>query len=243
MLEGAERLFIIPYSLAVGRPPHGFLPRLLAVRQSPLPRFAAQSVVRQAFDLLGRVVPGERLKRFDDLCMECPPPLQEETAVGHLVGQGVFEGIDPFRNEVRLVEELSAWRCESSVAYYRLGHLGNALEQRQGDLGTDHRGRLEQSLLFWWQPIDTGGQHRMHGVWDAQRECTPPLFDNRLANSSRKNGFPSAFVRIAYSSAAGRWARGTSACTTQRLSRDDSGGSAICVAYDLSSQAGRYPGR
>jgi hypothetical protein len=35
-----------------------------------------------------------------------PPSLLEETAIGHLVGEGVFEGILPLGEEACLVEEL-----------------------------------------------------------------------------------------------------------------------------------------
>jgi hypothetical protein len=35
-----------------------------------------------------------------------PPPLLEETAVGHLVGEGVLESVLPLGEQARLVEEL-----------------------------------------------------------------------------------------------------------------------------------------
>ena len=38
--------------------------------------------------------------------MERAPPLQQETAVGHLVGEGVLEGVRELGEEARLVEEL-----------------------------------------------------------------------------------------------------------------------------------------
>ena len=66
MREGAERLLEVPHGLAVGRPRHGLLPRLPAVRQGLVPHLAPQGMVRQAFDLLGHPVPGERLQGLDD---------------------------------------------------------------------------------------------------------------------------------------------------------------------------------
>ena len=66
MREGAERLLEVPHGLAVGRPRHGLLPRLPAVRQGLVPHLPPQGMVRQAFDLLGHPVPGERLKGLDD---------------------------------------------------------------------------------------------------------------------------------------------------------------------------------
>ena len=64
--EGAERLLEGLHGLAIGRPCHGLLPRLPAVRQGLVPHLASQGMMRQAFDLLGHPVPGERLKGLDD---------------------------------------------------------------------------------------------------------------------------------------------------------------------------------
>jgi len=50
-------------------------------------------MVGQAFHLLGRPVGRERLKRLDDPGMQHPPPLQQEATVGHLVRQGMLEGM------------------------------------------------------------------------------------------------------------------------------------------------------
>ena len=101
MREGAERLLEVPHRLAVGRPRQGLLPRLPAVRQGLVPHLPPQGMVGQAFDLLGQPVPGERLEGLDDAGMERPPPLLQETAVGHLVGEGVLEGV--FRSGKRRV--------------------------------------------------------------------------------------------------------------------------------------------
>ena len=49
--------------------------------------------MRQAFDLLGHPVPGERLEGLDNAGMQHPTPLLQETAVGHLVREGVLEGV------------------------------------------------------------------------------------------------------------------------------------------------------
>ena len=63
-------------------------------------------MVRQPFDLLGYPLPGERLQGLDDAGMQHPPPLVEQAAIGHLVGEGVLEGVDVLGKEARLVEEL-----------------------------------------------------------------------------------------------------------------------------------------
>ena len=63
-------------------------------------------MLSQAFDLLGHPVSGERLQGLDDAGMQRPPPLLQEAPVGHLVGEGMFKGIDMVGKELRLIEEL-----------------------------------------------------------------------------------------------------------------------------------------
>ena len=103
MREGAERLLEVPHGLAVGRPRQGLLPCLPAVCQGLVPHLAPQGMVRQAFDLLGHPVPDERFEGLDDAGMQHPPPLLEQAAVGHLMGQGVLEGVLVVGKEARLV--------------------------------------------------------------------------------------------------------------------------------------------
>ena len=119
MREGTERLLEVPHGLAVGRPRQGLLPRLPAVRQGLVPHLAPQGMVRQAFDLLGHPVPSERLQGLDDAGMQRPPPLLEQAAVGHLVGQGVLEGVLALGEEARLVEELGRLEVREAAVQRR----------------------------------------------------------------------------------------------------------------------------
>ena len=64
-------------------------PACPAIRQSFVPYLTPQSVMSQAFDLLGHPVPSQRLKNLDDPGMQRPPPLLEQAAVGHLVGESI----------------------------------------------------------------------------------------------------------------------------------------------------------
>jgi hypothetical protein len=50
-------------------------------------------MVRQPFHLLGQAVRVERFKGLDDAGMQHTPPLLEQTAIGHLMGEGVLEGV------------------------------------------------------------------------------------------------------------------------------------------------------
>ena len=119
MREGTERLLEVPHGLAVGRPRHGLLPRLPAVRQGLVPHLAPQGMVGQAFDLLGQPVAGERLEGLDDAGVQRPPPLLEQAAVGHLVGEGVLEGVLALGKEARLVEELGRLEVRQAAVQRR----------------------------------------------------------------------------------------------------------------------------
>ena len=106
-------------------------PGLLAVGHGLVPHLAPQGMVRQAFDLLGHPVPGERLQGLDDAGMQHPPPLLQEAAVGHLVRQGVLEGVFVLGEQARLVEELGRLQVRQAAVQRRLGQLGNGLQQRR----------------------------------------------------------------------------------------------------------------
>src|SRR5262245_51819997 len=106
MRQGAERLLVVFYRLAVGRPCQALLPCLPAVCQSLVPHLAPQGMMRQAFDLLSHPVPGERLQSLDDTGMQHPPPLLKQAAIGNLMRQGMLEGVLAFREELCLIEKL-----------------------------------------------------------------------------------------------------------------------------------------
>ena len=75
MREGTERLLEVPYGLTVGRPRHGLVPGLSAVRQCLAPHRPPHGMVRQPFDLFGEAVTSEGFQRLHDLRMQYPPPL------------------------------------------------------------------------------------------------------------------------------------------------------------------------
>ena len=99
LLEGGHRL---AERGAVVGPGTG----LLAVGDGLIPYLAPLGMVRQAFDVLGHPVGRQRLESLDNAPVQPPPPLQQETAVGHLVRQGMLEGVVRLGEQPRLVEEL-----------------------------------------------------------------------------------------------------------------------------------------
>src|SRR5262245_64532020 len=88
-------------------------------------------------------------------CMQHPPPLLEHTAIGHLVGEGVLEGVGMVRKETRFVQELGRLEVRQDARQGCCGELGHGLEQGQGDLCPDDGGGLEKTLLLRWQAVDT----------------------------------------------------------------------------------------
>ena len=69
----------------------------------------------------------ERFEGRDDAGMEHPPPLLEQAAVGHLVGQGMLKGIAHVGEEARLVEKLGGLEVREATVQRLLGQLGNGL--------------------------------------------------------------------------------------------------------------------
>ena len=109
LLEGGHRL---AERGAVVGPGAG----LLAVGHGLVPHLAPQGMVRQAFDLLGHPVGRERLEGLDNARVQHPPPLLQEAAVGHLLRQGMLEGIGRLGEEARLIEELGGLEVRQAAA-------------------------------------------------------------------------------------------------------------------------------
>ena len=95
--------------------------------------------------------------------MQPAPPLLQETVIGHLVCQGVLEGIDGHGHQAGLVEELGGLEVRQTLVEGRLRHLGDGLEQRHGHVHANDRGDLQEALRLRRQVVDARGQHRLHG--------------------------------------------------------------------------------
>ena len=72
-------------------------------------------------------MPGEPLEGVDDAGVQHPPPLLQEAAVGHFVGEGMLEGVLGLGDEARLVEELAGLQARQPVLQDVLRELGNSL--------------------------------------------------------------------------------------------------------------------
>ena len=65
-------------------------------------------MVGQPLDLFGQTVGREPFDDLNNACVQRPSPPQQEAPVGHLVGEGVFEGVCRLGEQARLVEELGS---------------------------------------------------------------------------------------------------------------------------------------
>src|SRR4029450_9348352 len=86
--------------------------------------------------------------------MKHPPPLLEETAVGHFLSEGVFKGVDQLGEQTRLVQELGVLAIRETQAELLFRQLPHGLKERQRDLRPNDCGGLEQVLLLWRQAVN-----------------------------------------------------------------------------------------
>ena len=99
-------------------------------------------MVGKPVDVLGQPVGIEPLDGLHDPAMEGAPPVLEQTAIGHVVGQGMLEGVLEVGENAGLVEELRGLQATDGGVQLFLGVLGNRLEQHQRDVLPDHRRHL-----------------------------------------------------------------------------------------------------
>ena len=107
VLEGRERLLEAGDRLAVGRSSEGLGAGLTEVPHGLLPDLAPERVVRECLEMLDQAVGMESLDRIDDLGVQRPTPIVEQTPISDVVDQRVLEGVLEIREQARLVEELT----------------------------------------------------------------------------------------------------------------------------------------
>ena len=95
--------------------------------------------------------------------MQHPPPLQQQTAVGHLVRQGMLEGVCRARGTggSRTGTRRPGGAPGRGVGPRRAGPQWPA-SRGKGHLGANDGGGLEQALLLRRQPVNACCQHRLH---------------------------------------------------------------------------------
>ena len=91
-------------------------------------------MVCQPFHLVGKPVGIVLFDGRHNAAMEEALPLAQQPPVGHLVRQGVLEGIDALREQAGFVEELGGLQVRQTAVQRLVGRVGNGLQQRQGHL-------------------------------------------------------------------------------------------------------------
>jgi hypothetical protein len=91
--QGGQRLLKARDRLAQRAAGLGLGGCLLEIAQRLVPHLAAERMVGQRLDVLHQAVGMERLDRLHDLGVKGASPIVQQTFVGHLVRQGVLEGV------------------------------------------------------------------------------------------------------------------------------------------------------
>jgi hypothetical protein len=100
-------------------------------------------------------------------------PFLEERAVGDFVGQRMLEGVFGIGKEARLVQKLCRLQMREPPLHRLLRQLRHGVEQHEGHVLADDRGRLEQLLVVRREPVDPGRQDHLHGRRDLDRLDRP----------------------------------------------------------------------
>src|SRR5215510_724136 len=101
----------------------------MEVRDGLLPDLAAEGMVGEPFDPLGQALRSEVLEGLHNARVQGTPTLLQQAAVGHLMGQGVLEGILALGKEARLVEELGSLQVGETAMQRLFGNLSDSLQQ------------------------------------------------------------------------------------------------------------------
>src|SRR5262245_54298279 len=166
--EGCQSLLEVHYSLSESRTRERLDPGLPTVRHGLVPDLAPQGMLGQPFRLLSETIGIKPFAGLDDTGVQGPPPLLQETAVGHLVGEGVLEGVFQLGEEASFVEELGGLQVAEPAAQFLLGQLPDSLQKGDGHLRTNDRRGLEEPLLLRRQAINTSRQDSLHRGGDLQ---------------------------------------------------------------------------
>src|SRR5262245_6334947 len=158
MPESDQRLLERRGGLPVGRARGRLATGLMEIDDRFVPHFTAERMVGEALDFLFEPSGREPLDRVNDPSVEIAPPVGEQAPVGHLVSQRVFEGVDEFREQARLVEELGALQACEPGPELLVRAFADGLEQCRRDVRSDCGRCLEQALVLWRQPIDASRQ-------------------------------------------------------------------------------------
>ena len=123
--------------------------------------------MREPLDLFGHAVCTDLFEHRHAPGVQRAAPFLEEAAIGHIVGEGVLEGVFKFREQARLVEKLGGPEVGHALPQLVIGLLRDGAEEGVGHILSDDRGHLEEALVLPRQPVDPGGQtaSTVAGTW------------------------------------------------------------------------------
>ena len=173
MPEGRQRLLEAAHRLPVGRSRQCLGAGLTEVRDRLLPQLAPHGMVGQPLDVLGQPVRIAAFDGADDPGVQGLAPVLEQGAVGDFMGERVLEGVLGIRKEARLVQKLGRLQMREPPLHRILRRLRHGVEQHEGHVLADDRGRLEQLLVVRREPVDPGRQDHLHRRRDLDRLDRP----------------------------------------------------------------------
>jgi hypothetical protein len=119
---------------------------LMEIGDRLVPHFTSERMVGEALDFLFEPSGPELLDRPNDPRVEIASPIGEQTPVGHLVGQRVFEGVDELREQAGFVEELGVLQACEAGPELLVRAFADGLEECRRDVCSDCGCRLEQAV-------------------------------------------------------------------------------------------------
>ncbi len=128
MLEGNQRLLKARHRLSKGRARRRFSARLPEVPYRLLPHLSPKGVLGEPVDVLHQAVGIEPLNDLHNAGVQGASALLEQAVVGHLMREGVLEGIVQLGEETRFVEELRRLQMRQARLQCRIGQLCEAVQ-------------------------------------------------------------------------------------------------------------------
>ena len=126
-------------------------------------------MLRQPFHLVIPPVARQGFQRLDNARVQRAPPPLHQAPIGHLLREGVLEGVGALGQAPRLVEELRRLKLGEALMQPLLVQLCHGLQQGHRHLRANDCRRLEQVLGLCRQPVDARRQDRLDG--GRHRQC------------------------------------------------------------------------
>src|SRR5215470_6839970 len=102
--------------------------------------------------------------------MESAAPIMEQALVGHVVGEGMLEGVFEVWEEPCLQQQLGPLQASQARAELAFRNTANRHEECPRHVLADDRCSLEQALVLGGESIDASGQDSL----DARRHLEAP---------------------------------------------------------------------